>query len=136
MTTALAPTPATTGELPWDPYARACPSRELLDRIGDKWTVLVLGALAGEEPRRFSALRRQVDGVSEKMLTQTLRGLERDGLVVRTVHAEVPPRVEYALTPLGRTLREPLAAIERWATDHMAEVLSARAAAGGAPPPR
>jgi DNA-binding HxlR family transcriptional regulator len=122
-----------TAEPPWDPYARDCPSRELLDRIGDKWTVLVLGALRAEEPRRFSVLRRQVAGISEKMLAQTLRGLERDGLVVRTVHAEVPPRVEYQLTALGRSLREPLAAIARWATDHMAEVLAARAAAGGVP---
>ena len=136
MTTVSPAAPVASPELPFDPYARACPSRELLDRIGDKWTVLVLGALAGEGPRRFSAVRRQVEGVSEKMLTQTLRGLERDGLLVRTVHAEVPPRVEYELTPLGRTLREPLAAIERWATDHMAEVLLARAAAGGAVPAR
>ncbi len=128
MTTATA-TEAPPAEQPWNPYARGCPSRELLDRIGDKWTVLVLGALRDEGPRRFSALRREVAGVSEKMLTQTLRGLERDGLVVRTVHAEVPPRVEYELTPLGRSLREPLAAIERWTTDHMAEVLAARAAA-------
>jgi DNA-binding HxlR family transcriptional regulator len=128
MTTATV-TETSPAEPPWNPYARGCPSRELLDRIGDKWTVLVLGALRDEGPRRFSALRREVAGVSEKMLTQTLRSLERDGLVVRTVHAEVPPRVEYEFTPLGRSLREPLAAIERWTTDHMAEVLAARAAA-------
>ena len=134
MNTATVERPA--AGTPWDPYARDCPSRQLLDRIGDKWTVLVLGALAGEEPRRFSVLRRQVAGVSEKMLTQTLRGLERDGLVVRTVHAEVPPRVEYELTPLGRSLRDPLAAIEQWATDHMADVLAARAQADGVPAPR
>lgn len=104
-----------------DPYSAGCPSRRLLDRIGDKWTVLIVGALA-EGPRRFSELRRTIDGVSQKMLTQTLRGLERDGLVTRTVHAEVPPRVEYQLTPAGRTLREPLKALERWSIEHFGQV--------------
>lgn len=104
-----------------DPYSAGCPSRRLLDRIGDKWTVLIVGALA-EGPRRFSELRRTIDGVSQKMLTQTLRGLERDGLVTRTVYAEVPPRVEYQLTPAGRTLQEPLKALERWSIEHFGQV--------------
>jgi DNA-binding HxlR family transcriptional regulator len=112
---------------PYDPRAAGCPSRALLDRIGSKWTVLVLGELADGEPHRFTVLRRAVAGVSEKMLTQTLRNLEADGLVVRTVHPEVPPRVEYQLTPLGVTLREPLAALQRWSVEHMDEVLAARA---------
>lgn len=104
-----------------DPYAAGCPSRRLLDRIGDRWTVLVVGALA-TGPVRFSAIRRTVEGVSQKMLTQTLRGLERDGLVIRTVYAEVPPRVEYELTAAGQTLQEPLKALERWSIEHFGQV--------------
>ena len=114
-------------ETGYDPYADGCPSRALLDRIGGKWTVLVLGELSDGAPHRFTVLRRAVAGVSEKMLTQTLRNLEADGLVVRTVHPEVPPRVEYQLTALGVTLREPLAALQRWSVEHMDEVLAARA---------
>ncbi|MFI5755416.1 winged helix-turn-helix transcriptional regulator [Streptomyces sp. NPDC051569] len=127
---------AETAEPAWDPYASGCPSRDVLDRIGDKWTVLVLGELADAGPQRFTALRKRVSGVSEKMLTQTLRALERDGLVLRTVYPTVPPRVEYELTDLGHTLRDPLDAIKRWAKEHMGEVLAARASyaaeAGGA----
>jgi DNA-binding HxlR family transcriptional regulator len=110
----------------WDPYARGCPSRDLLDRIGDKWAVLVLGELAKHGACRFTQLRKQVSGVSEKMLTQTLRALERDGLVHRTVYPAVPVRVEYALTPLGQTLREPLRTLTEWSVRHIAEVLAAR----------
>jgi DNA-binding HxlR family transcriptional regulator len=110
----------------WDPYARGCPSRDLLDRIGDKWTVLVLGELGRHGTCRFSRLRKQVSGVSEKMLTQTLRALERDGLVLRTVYPEVPVRVEYELTPLGQTLRSPLRALTDWSLQHIADVLVAR----------
>ena len=112
--------------IPFDPYQRACPSRTVLDRVADRWAVLVVGALA-DGPLRYSALAHRVDGVSQKMLTQTLRGLERDGLVARTVHAEVPPRVEYALTPAGRAAREPMQALESWARQHAATVLGARA---------
>lgn len=118
----------------WDPYARGCPSRDLLDRIGDKWTVLVLGQLADGRPHRFAAIRDRIEGISEKMLTQTLRRLEEDGLVSRQVHAEVPPRVEYRLTRLGTSLRGPLAALRDWSTSHAAEVVAAReryARAGG-----
>ncbi|CAM3501816.1 winged helix-turn-helix transcriptional regulator [Isoptericola cucumis] len=112
--------------IPFDPYQRACPSRTVLDRVADRWAVLVVGALA-DGPLRYSALAHRVDGVSQKMLTQTLRGLERDGLVARTVHAEVPPRVEYALTPAGRAAHEPMQALEAWARRHAATVLGARA---------
>jgi len=112
-------------ELHPDPYDRNCPSRTILDRIGDRWTVLVVGSLTGG-PMRFSELSRRIDGVSQKMLTQTLRGLERDGLVTRTVHAEVPPRVEYQLTATGRTLTEPLAALDAWARAHFDDVVRSR----------
>src|SRR5262249_9172592 len=84
-----------------------CPSRLVLDRIADKWTALVIQILAGGT-MRYAALQRQIGGISQKMLTQTLRSLERDGLVQRTVHPVVPPKVEYSLTKLGRTLIEPL----------------------------
>lgn len=104
-----------------DPYDANCPTRRILDRIGDRWTVLIIGVL-GEGDARFSELRRRVDGISQKMLTQTLRGLERDGLVLRTVYPEVPVRVEYALTDAGRTLLEPLLALQEWAIEHLGDV--------------
>ncbi len=110
-----------------DTYDKDCPSRVVLDRVGDKWTVLVIGALAGGS-LRFTELRDAVGGVTAKVLTQTLRTLERDGLLTRTVHPEVPPRVEYALTPLGRSLLEPVAALRNWAEDHVGLILAARAA--------
>ncbi|WP_277209570.1 winged helix-turn-helix transcriptional regulator [Isoptericola croceus] len=113
-------------DIPFDPYQRACPSRTVLDRVTDRWTVLVVGALEAG-PLRFTELAHRVDGVSQKMLTQTLRGLERDGLVTRTVHAEVPPRVEYHLTDAGRGMLEPIHAIERWTLAHADAVLTARA---------
>lgn len=125
--------PAATpvADRPYDPYAEDCPSRQLLDRIGDRWTVLIIGALE-DGPQRFSQVRRRVGGISQKMLTQTLRSLEADGLVVRTVFAEVPPRVEYELSPLGRTLLKPLDGLLRWATEHMGAVeASRRRVAGG-----
>jgi DNA-binding HxlR family transcriptional regulator len=108
--------------IPWDPYRSDCPSRRLLDRIGDRWTVLIIGAL-DSGPRRFGALAAQVGGISQKMLTQTLRSLERDGFVTRTAYAEIPPRVEYELTPLGRSLQGPLRALEQWAVANMSEVV-------------
>lgn len=110
-----------------DPYDRNCATRTVLDRIGDRWTVLVVGALT-EGPMRFSELSRRIDGVSQKMLTQTLRGLERDGLVTRTVHAAVPPKVEYELTPSGRTLTGPLGALDAWARAHIEDVVRSRLA--------
>ena len=102
------------------PYDADCPTRHILDRIGDRWTVLVVGVLSDGDAR-FSQLARRVEGVSQKMLTQTLRGLERDGLVRRTVHPEVPVRVEYALTEAGRTLCEPLRALQEWAITHLGD---------------
>ena len=104
----------------------SCPSRQVLERIGEKWTALVIRVLA-DGTHRYSDLQRRVGGVSQKMLTQTLRGLERDGLIARRVYPIVPPRVEYSLTPLGRTLIEPLDAICRWAERHLPEMLQARA---------
>lgn len=104
----------------------ACPVRGVLDRIGDKWSVLIVLTLAAA-PHRFGALRRAVPDISQRMLTQTLRDLERDGLLSRTVFPTKPPSVEYALTPLGESLLLPLQALVRWADDHHAEILAARA---------
>jgi DNA-binding HxlR family transcriptional regulator len=104
----------------------ACRSREVLDRIADKWTALIIHTLA-DGTKRHSEIQRQISGVSQKMLTQTLRSLENDGLVTRTVHPVVPPKVEYALTPLGRSLIEPLEAICAWAEKHLPELEAARA---------
>ncbi|WP_239144082.1 winged helix-turn-helix transcriptional regulator [Actinoplanes philippinensis] len=110
----------------WDPYTRGCPSRDVLDQIGSKWAVLVMGELGRHGARRFTQLRQQLGGISEKMLTQTLRTLERDGLIRRTVFPEAPIRVEYDLTPLGQTLRGPLKALTEWSTQHIEEVVDAR----------
>lgn len=109
-----------------DPYRAGCPTRRILDRIGDRWTVLIVGAI-GDGSVRFSDLLRRVEGISQKMLTQTLRGLERDGLVSRTVFPEVPVRVEYSLTNAGRTLRGPLEALREWAAVHLGEVATSQA---------
>lgn len=92
-----------TSPLPYDPFSAACPTREILTRIADKWSMLVILAL-GDGTLRFSALRRRVGGITQKMLTQTLRGLERDGLVTREVFPTVPVTVTYTLTPLGHSL--------------------------------
>jgi DNA-binding HxlR family transcriptional regulator len=99
--------------------------REILDRVGDKWSVLVI-ALLGEQGQRFSELRRSIEGISQRMLTLTLRQLERDGLVSRKVHATVPPRVDYALTPLGESALEPLTVLMRWAQEHGTDIADAR----------
>ncbi|HEX2312175.1 MAG TPA: helix-turn-helix domain-containing protein [Thermomonospora sp.] len=108
-----------------DAFDPACPTRVVLDRIGDKWSVLVVLSLL-EGPRRFTGLRDTIGGVTPKVLTQTLRAMERDGLLTRRVFAEVPPRVEYELTPLGRSLREPIQAIADWAERNVTEVMAAR----------
>lgn len=110
----------------YDAYLAQCPARHLLDRIGDKWVSLIVNALA-DGPQRYSDLRRRLAGVSEKMLTQTLRALERDGLLSRAVTPTVPARVDYALTPLGRDLLPLMQAIKAWAESHMPEILAARA---------
>jgi DNA-binding HxlR family transcriptional regulator len=109
-----------------DPYVRGCPSRDVLDHIGSKWAVLVLGELGRHGACRFTRLRQELAGISEKMLTQTLRTLERDGLLMRTVYPEAPIRVEYELTPLGQTLRGPLKALTEWSVQYIEEVLGAR----------
>jgi DNA-binding HxlR family transcriptional regulator len=108
-----------------DVYSQSCPTRHVLDLIGDKWATLIVGLLE-ERPQRFAALHRQIGGISQKMLTQTLRRLERDGLVQRTVYAEVPPRVVYTLTPLGQTLCAPLAALRMWAETNIVAVQAAQ----------
>jgi DNA-binding HxlR family transcriptional regulator len=99
----------------------ACESRQLLDLIADKWSVLIIYSLS-DGTLRFSDLRRAIGGISQKMLTQTLRRLEADGLINRKIYASVPPIVEYSLTPLGLTLLEPLNALCRWAQEHIDEV--------------
>ncbi len=106
-------------------YDPACPTRRVLDLIGDKWATLIVGLLE-TQPQRFAALQRQIGGISHKMLTQTLRNLERAGIVDRTVYAEVPPRVEYDLTPLGQTLCQPIAALRTWAEENIAAVTAAQ----------
>ena len=110
---------------PPDVYARACPTRLVLDRIADKWAVLVLGLLA-DAPVRFNQLRRQIDGISQKMLSQTLKSLERDGLVHRKAIPTVPVTVEYSITPLGRTLAATVDALRIWAETHIDEVVVAQ----------
>jgi DNA-binding HxlR family transcriptional regulator len=110
----------------YDVLAEACPTRQVINRIGDRWSLLVLYALEGGT-LRFTELRRAVEGVSQKMLTQTLRLLERDGLVRRDVFAAVPPHVEYSLTPLGRSLSSRIAAVREWAYTNMDDIESARA---------
>ena len=108
-------------------YSGHCPARELLDRIADKWTTMCINILAYHSgPMRFGDMRRQISGISQKMLTQTLRDLERDGLVVRRAYAVIPPRVEYSLTPLGRTLEAPMRTLSAWAESHMVEVRAAQ----------
>jgi DNA-binding HxlR family transcriptional regulator len=104
-----------------------CESRQALELISDKWTALIVYALV-DGPRRHGELRRTVDGISQKMLTQTLRKMEAEGLVERDVLDRVPPHVEYSLTPLGRTLERPLVAICEWAMGHLDELRTARKA--------
>ena len=110
----------------YDVFLAQCPSRQLLDRISDKWVALVLAALE-KQPLRYSQLARTIAGVSQKMLTQTLRSLERDGLLTRTVTASVPVTVTYELTDLGRSLQVVMAGLKDWAESHMDDVVDARA---------
>ena len=111
----------------YDAFLAACPSRQVLARISDKWVTLILVALAGG-PLRYSDLGRIITGVSQKMLTQTLRTLERDGLVSRAVTASVPVRVDYQLTPLGDSLMPAVNAVKAWAEEHISEIEASRAA--------
>ncbi|MFF0312072.1 winged helix-turn-helix transcriptional regulator [Streptosporangium sp. NPDC004379] len=110
----------------WDTRAD-CEVRQILDRIADKWSLLVI-ALLDRRTMRFTELRREIDGVSQRMLTVTLRHLERDGLVERTVHPVVPPRVDYALTPLGATLHEAIKTLVVWTEEHQNHIAAARSA--------
>lgn len=114
-------------KLEYDAYLAVCPSRQVLERISDKWVALVLCALA-EGELRYSELARRIAGVSPKMLTQTLRNLERDGLVVRSVTPTVPVTVAYALTPLGSSLQQQIRLLKGWAEQHITEIAEARAA--------
>jgi DNA-binding HxlR family transcriptional regulator len=104
-----------------------CRAREVLQRVGDKWSVLVIDLL-GQGTKRFTELHRAVDGITARMLTVTLRGLERDGIVTRTIHPVIPPRVEYALTPMGRTLLETIGQLVTWTDSHLPEIEAARVA--------
>jgi DNA-binding HxlR family transcriptional regulator len=105
--------------------AATCRVREVLGRIGDKWSIFIIIRL-GNGPQRFTTLKRSIDGISQRMLTVTLRGLERDGIVSRTMYPVMPPRVDYALTPLGHTLLDAVGALMAWADEHLAEVDAAR----------
>ncbi|KAB0681188.1 winged helix-turn-helix transcriptional regulator [Aureimonas leprariae] len=111
-------------------FAADCPSRFLLDQIADKWSVLILAALC-DGPLRFNAVKRRLNGITQKALTQALRRLERNGIVARRVVPVSPIAVEYSVTPLGRTLREPFGALYAWTLKHAAEVEAARRAFDG-----
>jgi DNA-binding HxlR family transcriptional regulator len=113
----------------------SCRAREVLARVGDKWSVYVIDLL-GQDTKRFTELHRSIDGITARMLTVTLRGLERDGIVTRTIHPVIPPRVEYALTPMGQTLLTTIGQLVAWADGHVFEIEAARAAydAGHQPP--
>lgn len=108
-----------------DVYSADCPTRQILDRVGDKWAVLIL-LLLREEPMRFNRLRRTIEGISQKMLSQVLKSLERDGLIKRRVIATVPVTVEYSITPLGQTLAAAVDPLRDWAEENLKEVLAAQ----------
>ncbi|SFI21186.1 winged helix-turn-helix transcriptional regulator [Albimonas pacifica] len=114
-------------ERPWDVYAQACPTRMVLDRLADKWSVLILDRLK-PGPVRFNGLRRDIEGISQKVLSATLKKLERDGLVAREAFPTVPVTVEYSLTPLGCTLTETVSALAHWAERNMEAVIEAQKA--------
>jgi DNA-binding HxlR family transcriptional regulator len=125
MTTATAAERRRQAREDYDAFLAACPSRQLLDRLTDKWVTLILSSLADGE-QRYSELGRTIAGVSQKMLTQTLRNLERDGILIRSITPAVPVRVSYQLTPLGRSLLPIVRAIKQWAEQNMSEVQDAR----------
>jgi DNA-binding HxlR family transcriptional regulator len=114
--------PATPG---WNCYSAGCPSRLVLNRLADKWALLILGTLSGG-PVRFNELRRRIEGVSQKMLSQTLKNLERDGLIHRRVYPTVPVTVEYAMTDLGATLADTIIALRQWTAMHMDSILESQ----------
>jgi DNA-binding HxlR family transcriptional regulator len=124
--TALPTRTASTGDCsPAVSETVTCEIRDLLDRLADKWSLLVVELLGGG-PRRFSELRRQIDGISQRMLTVTVRQLERDGMVLRTVYPVVPPRVDYELTPLGASLLDAIEPLVAWTRSHRDEIADAR----------
>lgn len=127
MVTMTAQTQRELEKQAYDVFMANCPTRQVMATIGGKWSALVVVALA-ERPHRFSELRRHIAGVSQKMLTQTLRELERDGLLTRRAEATVPVTVEYALTERGRTLVDPLKTLKAWAEGHIEGILASRAA--------
>lgn len=120
---------AVTDSCDWDAFQwdsrEDCEVRQILDRIADKWSLLVIALLECRK-LRFSELQREIDGISQRMLTVTLRQLERDGLVSRTVHPVVPPRVDYELTPLGSTLHDTIRSLVTWTEEHQVEIAAAR----------
>src|SRR6195952_3511695 len=127
MTPAHTDVPASVSTAPAPPAHGDCKGvSSVLARVGDKWSVLVIMMLENG-PKRFNEIKRMVGGISQRMLTLTLRGLERDGLVTRTVFPTIPPRVDYELTDLGRGLSKPVEALGKWAADHQPEIESARA---------
>jgi DNA-binding HxlR family transcriptional regulator len=113
----------------------ACRAREVLQRVGDKWSVYVIDLL-GQGTMRFSELHRSIDGITARMLTVTLRGLERDGIVTRTIHPVIPPRVDYALTPMGQTLLDTIGRLVIWTDSHLPEIEAARAVYDAKHPPQ
>lgn len=117
--------PAFKRPLPFNVLSADCPSRQVLDLIADKWTALIFAVLE-EQPTRYNELQRRIEGISQKMLTQTLRLLEAKGIVERKVTPTVPPAVEYSLSPLGETLIPVMVALRRWAEQHLEEVEQAR----------
>jgi DNA-binding HxlR family transcriptional regulator len=126
MATMTAAQKRAQAKVAYDAFLADCPSRQLLDRISDKWVALVLAALGEDGPLRYSELARRLAGVSQKMLTQTLRSLERDGLLTRTVTPTVPVTVTYELTDLGLSLQQLMHGLKDWAESHMGEVLTNR----------
>lgn len=135
-TTRATPTPRTpaTGQDDAQPLDHPCPIRDVLDRIGDQWSLLILEALA-QRTLRFNELGREIGDISRQMLSRTLKRLEMDGFVRRTLYAEVPPRVEYTLTDLGRSFLVPMQSLVRWADDHHALICQARRRARAMEPP-
>jgi DNA-binding HxlR family transcriptional regulator len=109
-------------------WAERCPIRDVLERMGDRWSMLILSMLGDNERMRFSVLKREIGDISQRMLSQTLRRLEQDGLVSRTAYASVPPRVDYALTPLGHSFMAPMRNLLQWAEVNHEQVRSARQA--------
>lgn len=107
-------------------FDKTCPARTVLDRIGDKWSVMILLVLKEENRLRFTQLKSRIEGVTPKVLTRTLRAMERDGLINRYIYAEVPPRVEYDLTPIGASLLKAVSTIANWSENNVSEIMKAR----------